>query len=89
MGGGETVRCWGFGGELGGWDVSGGRFGVPGNGSRRFAAADRGSGWGKAWGSAVVDGDVAVELWGSGLERGGCRLVWGAGNWPGSECRRS
>jgi hypothetical protein len=38
---------------------------------------------------AIVDSDVAVELWGSGQERGGCRLVWGAGNWPGSDCHHS
>jgi hypothetical protein len=62
MGGGETVRCWVFRGELGGWDVFGGRFGVPGSEARRFAAADCGPGWGKAWGSIVVVDDVAVRV---------------------------
>ena len=27
---------------------------------------------------AVVDGDVAVELWGSGLKRRGCGSCWGS-----------
>ena len=77
MCGGETVHFWGFRGELGGWDVSGGRFGVPVNGSRHFATADRGSGWGKAWGSAVIDGDVAVALGGSMFGTGSIGTGWG------------
>ena len=38
---------------------------------------------------AVVGGDVAVELWGSGLEKGGWEGGWGAVDGPGMQCRRS
>jgi hypothetical protein len=61
-GGGETDRLWGVWGKLGGWDIFEGRFGVPGSEARRFAAADCGPGWGKAWGSIVVVDDVAVRV---------------------------
>ena len=36
--------------------------------------------------AAVVDGDVAVEWWGSGLERGGWRFGQGAVVRSGSIC---
>ena len=65
-GGVETVRWWGFWGELGHWDVFCGCSVGPGNVSCHFVAAVRGPGWGRAGYSAVVDGhvvdDVAVTL---------------------------
>jgi hypothetical protein len=66
MGGGETARLRGSGGERGSWDTSGGCFDMPGGVSRRPGAAARRSEWGRAVDTAVVDehvdDDVAVVL---------------------------
>ena len=37
---------------------------------------------------AIVDGDMAVELWGSGLERRGCGFCWGSISRLGRVCCR-
>ena len=74
VGGSETSRFWGFWCELGGWNglwrCSGGFTFVR----RCFPAVARGPGWGKAWGSAVVNDDVAIALGGLRFGTG----VWGA-----------
>ena len=65
-GGSETVRCWGFRGELGLWDAFRGRFASSGCVRRRSGAAGGGFELGKAGDSVVVDkhvgDDVAVAL---------------------------